>query len=506
MTHKPNPFDFVPFVESGPNLYSIKEFIETDKLLTGYLTVRIKALTPLHVVGDQDVESELSTVPREREKNKKNFKIIKSGFFRRNGIAIISSSTIRGCLRSFIEAATNGWVSQLTPYYEQKDWSRKYGFKVDSAFHVKNQKMIDKSIPAALDEKYIIPAGELAFIDIASFLFGYTTEEGKARKGCLTIEDAAITEKDLDDSGRFKIPDINDSAFMGGPKPSASSWWYQYPYQIRLREFNDKEGRCKIAADFIGSGFRGRKFYFHQDPAGCCDWYINPIKWSQREGHEVYPAPIECLKAGSVTDEFRIYFDEMPELLLKLLVLALTPGSPGAENGTPTLRHKIGYGKAYGYGSIEYIITGGKIRQKDGGAIEDEYIKQLQKDVVLALWDFDKLNEMGLVKYLHKKNLETLAKIMWFDLSEKYLFQYPKFGYGGFLPVITMEELLSVLDNISKQRLLDDKLLTINRVFGKNLARKLYLKKVRMALHFKVYQENSDNYCRIQERNIYVCK
>ena len=265
MSHNPNPFDFVPFVESGPNLYPLKEFVASDKLLTGYLTVRIKALTPVHIVGDQNADGKLSTVPHERDKKKKNYKINNSSFFRRGSNAIIPSSTIRGCLRSFIEAATNGWVSQFTPYYEQKNWTRKYGFKVDGNVKVQNQKLFDQSIPAALNVKYILPPDGSDIIDIPSFLFGYTSEEGNARKGCVVIEDAMIAKDSLGNDGRYRIPDINDSAFMGGPKPSASSWWYQYPHQIRLRKFKDRDGSLKVGADFIGSGYRGRKFYFHQE-------------------------------------------------------------------------------------------------------------------------------------------------------------------------------------------------------------------------------------------------
>ena len=506
MSHNPNPFDFVPFVESGPNLYPLKEFVASDKLLTGYLTVRIKALTPVHIVGDQNADGKLSTVPHERDKKKKNYKINNSSFFRRGSNAIIPSSTIRGCLRSFIEAATNGWVSQFTPYYEQKNWTRKYGFKVDGNVKVQNQKLFDQSIPAALNVKYILPPDGSDIIDIPSFLFGYTSEEGNARKGCVVIEDAMIAKDSLGNDGRYRIPDINDSAFMGGPKPSASSWWYQYPHQIRLRKFKDRDGSLKVGADFIGSGYRGRKFYFHQDSAECYDWYSNSKKWPQRSGHEVYPIPVECLKPGSETDEFRIYFDEIHEQLLKLLILALMPGSSGTEKGKPTLRHKLGYGKAYGYGSIEYMITGGKIREEKEGSTGGEYIQRLQKEVVSSIWDFDKLNKIGIGKYLHKKNLEMLAKILWFDSSEKLLFQYPPFGNGGFLPVITEDELLSVLDDISKQRLLQVKSIAVNRVIGKNLARQIYHNGYRKALHFKVYQENSDNYQKIQQRNLYNCQ
>lgn len=508
MSHKPNPFDFVPFDDSGPNLYPLKEFVESGETLTGYLTVRIKALTPVHIVGEQDAVESEPLSPSEKEKGKKNYTIIESRFFRINGTASIPSSTIRGCLHSFLEAATNGWVSQFTPYYEKKQRNRKHGFKVDKNAQVKNKFLFDKHIPPALNENYILPREGSDMIDIPSFLFGLTPEEGTAMKGRVVIENAKIdTNESLDNrEGYRKVPDITASAFMGGPKPSASSWWYQYPHQIRLSKFKDRKGKSQMGVDFIGAGYRGRKFYFHQDPLECVKLYTVPQNgWPRNNYHPLYSIPIECLKPGSITNEFRLYFEELSEPLLKLLILALTPGSPETEKRKPTLRHKLGYGKAYGYGSIEYMITGGKIREQRGST-GNAYIEKLQKEVLSSLWNFDNLDKIGIGNLLHKKNLEALAKILWFDSSEKILFQYPPFGDGGFWPAITKDELLAILDDVSEQRLLDEKTIGVSRVTGKNLAQILYQKGGRKALHFKVYQENADNYQKITGRNLYLCK
>ena len=504
MSHKPNPFDFVPFVEFGPSLYSLKEFVTSDKLMTGYLTVRIKALTPVHIVGDQDAAA---SAPLDTTQEKENYKIRKSSFFRRKGTAFIPSSTIRGCLRSFIEAATNGWVSQFTPNYEQKSGNRKYGFKVDGTVQVQNQARFDPKIPSALNEKYILPLEVSDAIDVSSFLFGYTPEDGKARKGCVVIEDASLADDSLDRGASYTVPDIIDQAFMGGPHPSASSWWYQYPHQIRLSKFNDSEGRPQVGVDFIGSGYRGRKFYFHQNPVECVKLYtIRENNWPTRNNHPLYTFSVECLKPKSETDEFRIYFEEIPEQLLKILILALTPGSPGTEQGAPTLRHKIGYGKAYGYGSIEFIIAGGKIRGESIVPTEVGCIERLQNEVISSLWDFNKLKEIGIVNYLHKESLEALARILWFDFSESTLFRYPPFADGGFLPVIRQSDLNPKLEPGQQNNLERFKLITVTRAAGKCLAQKLYTTGRRKALHFEVYKENSDDYKKIQQRNLYICK
>ena len=500
MSHKPNPFDFVPFVESGPSLYPMKEFVTSDNLMTGYLTVCIKALTPVHIVGVQDADA---SAPIDPTQEKENYKITNSGFFRRKGTAFIPSSTIRGCLRSFIETATNGWVSQFTPNYEQKDGNRKYGFKVDGTVNVQNKKLFDSQIPSALNEKYILPREVSDAIDISSFLFGYTPEDGKARQGRVFIEDASLADDSLDCDQRYRIPDIEDSAFMGGPKPSASSWWYLHPHQIRLSEFTDREKRHQVGVDFIGSGYRGRKFYFHQNPLECVELYNN---WPTRNNHPLYPFRVECLKPESETDEFRIYFEEIPEQLLKILILALTPGSLGTDRGKHTIRHKLGYGKAYGYGSIEFIITGGKIRGDSSVPTEAGYIKQLQNEVISSLWDFNKLNEIGILNYLHKESLEALARILWFDPSEGTLFRYPPFADGGFLPVIRQSDLNPKLEPGQRNNLERYNRITVTRAAGKCLAQKLFVTGRRKALHFEVYQENSDNYQKIQQRKLYNCQ
>lgn len=62
---------------------------------------------------------------------------------------------------------------------------------------------------------------------------------------------------------------------------------------------------------------------------------------------------LECIEATS-SSNFRIYVDRLPKQLLQLLVLVLMPGT--------NIRHKLGYGKAYGYGSVEFEIVGAKLR------------------------------------------------------------------------------------------------------------------------------------------------
>ncbi|MCF8215998.1 MAG: hypothetical protein K9I59_04275 [Chlorobium sp.] len=462
MSHKPNPFDFVPFVESGPNLYPLKNFVESEETLTGYLTVRIKALTPVHIVGDQDAVESSPIDPKERREGKKDYRITKSKFLRRDGRPMIPSSTIRGCLRSFLEAATNGWVSQCTPSYEEESGIRKYGFKVISD---SNTDSVSPKETLSLQEEYATPRQSGEFTDIPSFLFGHVAENEGALKGRVVIEDAEIQESNLacsDEISRYQIPDIKASAFMGGPHPCASSWWYLHPQRIRLNEIKDENGAPKkdrrgdpiVAVDFIGSGFRGRKFYYHQSPYESYAWYKNPINWPEDNIHPIYPIPIECLKQGLETNDFRIYFEEIPESLLKILILALTTGSPGTEPGKPTLRHKLGYGKAYGYGSVEYTITGGRIRGEKSESTECNYIDMMQEKVISSLWDIQKLNEIGIGIFLHMESLEGLAKILLYEEPLSIDFYYPTFNEKGFKSLIRKESVLPILTNNKRNKII----------------------------------------------------
>lgn len=510
MSPKPNPFDFVPFVETGPNLYSLKEFVSSDNLQTGYLTVRIKALTPVHIVGDQEAVEYEPLDKHEKRDGKKDYRISESKFFRRGGSALIPSSTIRGCLRSFLEAATNGWVSQCTPFYKEDPSKRKYGFKVTATSGTEsNGQEENLSLPV----KYAVPRKSGELIDVASFLFGYVLENEGALRGRVVIEDAEIQGDNLglkDEIGVYLMPDVQAAAFMGGPLPSASSWWYLYPHKIQLNEIKDKNGVAKldrggnpiVGVEFIGSGYRGRKFYYHQSPYESYAWYKNRDNWPEDDNHEIYSIPIECLKPGSESKDFRIYFEEIPEPLLKILILALTPGLPEAESGKPTLRHKFGYGKAYGYGSIEFTITGGKIRGEKDVSIGSNYIDLLQKEVISSLWDFHKLNEIGIANYLHKESLEELAKILWFEASLPLKFYYPTFNRSGFAYPVIAGELYPVLRNKMRNKLITEKKLDLNHEEGKTIAQALYNNNHKPALHFEVYQEGSEGYDKIMERNL----
>jgi len=241
MSHYPNPFDFVPF-PSAPILRTEEQFDSLGEKFSGYLELEIKALTPVHVVG---------RVEGGAAENK-------SFFFRQDGLPCIPASSIRGCLRAFTEALTGGWISQANSEYPKIYRGRHVGFKtfenIDPAFK-----------PAAISDK----------LDVASYLFG-TVIEGKQEeqeeqscKSKVWLEDAYIPLEAIAFNEDWWAPDIGGGAFMGGAKPSASNWWYFRPAEVWKRNLR---GTATVA-EFVGKYFRGRKFYYHQDPVKCTQMY-----------------------------------------------------------------------------------------------------------------------------------------------------------------------------------------------------------------------------------------
>lgn len=494
MSHYPNPFDFVPFASTGPVLRSAKEWLAHENLKTGYLELQIQALTPLHIVGTQEAKNTGYGQRQSREEDKQNCKILNSHFYRRHGQAFIPASSIRGLLRAFIEAACNGWASQMTPFYEKEKNKHAIGFGVTDEPPDDHTKI---ALPLALQSKFKPEPTPDGKIDLASFLFGCVSPEkekqndegGQGWRGRIVIEDACVLGENLSGiTGLYRMPDVEDSAFMGGPHPSASSWWYQKPYGIRLRpvkHFN--------VCDFIGAGFRGRKFYYHQDPKRCVDWYAKSGAWKGRRDHPVYTFPVECLEVGKTTESFRLYFENIPEVLLKLLLLALQPGN--------RLRHKLGYGKAYGYGSLNFIVKSGMIRNQQMSGTTVFPAQEALNEIHNASWDEGKLNKIGIGQFLERESLKKLAQILWYQEPLSQMFTYPPFDAGGFLPIAREADLKAALPPALAGKLSS----TVRKVTepeARAIAQNLAKQGRRAALHFEVYQESAEGYKQIQERKL----
>ncbi len=467
--HNPNPFDFVPFADA-PTLRTREHFDNLGGQWSGYLEIKLAALTPVHVVGSlsQGRASGNSKMVRQDER------------------ACIPAATLRGCLRAFVEALTSGWVSQATPEYAKEFNKRHIGFSTFETYQNDGRNNRRRSPPA------VNPAFRPAYsddeqMDVASYLFGIVTEAAKGqdeaeavltRKGRVWLEDAFIAGEHLKDN-KYWIPDIAGDAFMGGAKPSASNWWYLKPDDIWRRQTHGHQ-----LAEFVGAEFWGRKFYYHQNPTRCVAYYdIDGGEWHYAPGRGFRKVMLECMEANTTSDAFRLYVDRLPTPLLHLLVLALIPGR--------NMRHKLGYGKAYGYGSIEFSIVGVKLRNEEGdsrvpGPLVDE--SAMVDGWVADAFDEGKLVEAQVADLIDKKALNWLARILGRQGSENLLFTYPPFATGDFMQPVQLSALNAAAPSVGGT----------SNVSTMGIAKALF--PLKRPIHFRYYQQAAQGWAIIKRR------
>lgn len=478
--HNPNPFDFVPFAEQ-PYLQTADEFDALGPAVSGYLEIKLKALTPVHVVGYQE--------PAAKEGH--------SFMYRQNGQPCIPSASIRGCLRAFLEALTSGWVSQATPEYPKLYRKRHVGFRTFEPFPNRGKSMNRTSAPAVNAEfkPTILLENK---IDVASYLLGMVIEpeggqivhEALARKAKVWIEDAFIDESDLVKQ-EYWVPDIKHAtqdAFMGGAKASASNWWYLQPAEIWRRQVRTRYGMT-ILAEFVGEKFWGRKFYYHQDPKRCMKYYHpQSHNWRYSPDRPFYPIQLECLEKETSTKTFRVYLDKVPESLARLMILCLFPGQ--------NIRHKLGYGKSYGYGSIEFSLQTARLRYDEvrPPKLLQDFTAKLRDWMALA-WERDRLAGSGLHNpILDWQALTHLARILGWRDADKLLFTYPPFAKTDFMQPVTYDQ----MQKHAPSGVHINGRLTVSAQQGRAFATNLF--EIKRPIHFLVYQEKAKGWDKISER------
>ncbi|MCP4164949.1 MAG: hypothetical protein GY759_03525 [Chloroflexi bacterium] len=454
--HNPNPFDFVPF-SNEPFLRALATFDTMGDKLSGYLEVKMKALTPVHIVGAQT-----------RGRGESH-----SHMYRQDGSYYIPASTLRGMLRAFIEALTSGWVSQANLLYPKAYNNRHVEFStfenaIDPAFQAKKQ--------------------EGQTIDLASYLFGTVVEpdaseeksEALAIKGKVFVEDALVRKNSVVDN-EYWLPDIDDKAFMGGAKPSASNWWYLQPAKIWKRTTRGRD-----VAEFVGGKFWGRKFYFHQDPQKCTRYYDGKRgEWrysGKRHFHRVW---LECMAKEQTTDTFRIYLDRVPNRFVVFLAHMLMPG--------PTIRHKLGYGKAYGYGSVEFEIVTMQLRNDSQASRLPARLQTwpLAKDL-----GWGDLASIGFRDLIDWTALHHLSQILAWQDNSNLVFTYPPFAPGYFAQPIQYAELRA---NAPKGITIRDSM-TVSPREARSIAVALF--ELKKPIHFRYYQEQARGWDIIAKRSI----
>lgn len=455
--HNPVPFDFVPFSKEKQLVSTVSEWegLGQGKLLSGCIKYKLHIKTPLHIVGNQ-------------KKNTKQ-EIEKSNFMRRNGSPVILSTSLKGMIRAFMEALTDSWISQATDCYEMVHGERSNAF---SAFSSGAKGSIGPAIPLKHHPNPV--SGK---IDLATFLFGsvFESNEDSAYPSRLFFEDVNIQEADLLENS-LKFPDIPGKAFMGGPKPRINNWWYFEPKALKKKVFKGHQN-----TDFIGGNFRGRKFYYHQNPKKVLAWYANPENWPHmnKKKETIYREyPIETLPENKSLDG-KIYFEYLPSTLLGLVLLSITPKG---------MAHKLGYGQAFGLGSIQFEIINIYLTENEGFDTTSYESKMDPMDLTHPCYK----------QFVDPIALKWLRRILTYDSNEirkpDHIFTYPLFGptfngekEGDFQKLVSWTnaqyaaKLVGAKSGGNTIALTDDQ--------ANKVAETLWDKK--KAIHFRLYQEKS---------------
>lgn len=479
-SHHPNPFDFVSFSVPAPRLYSQSVIEDGQKLFSGYMNVKITALTPVHVTGKQVPE-----VPGR--------KIAKSNFYKEDNSYCIPGSSIKGMLRGFMEALTNGWVSQAQeeaddlPAYPKvygitdPSHARHLGFdsyKVTENTHGSGRR---SKIQPAIPKSYRFGEGE--GVDIPSYLFGSIRDNKEGARWKIRFEDALFANVVAK-----PMIDIENSAFMGGAHPSVSSWWYMMPSRICKRSGTLPNGRPYETIEMVGEGAWGRKFYFHQDPEKCINFYTNENLWPSDPRRPLYKFNIDCFEKAS-SASFRIDFERIPESLLKLLCLCLMPGD--------NIRHKIGYGKQYGYGSVDFSITDIKFRDVSVPFDVMNPERLAFKDYELPNWSERNNLTIAGKKIMDDQALSEIARILgWEDVyckDKNILCRYPLNRRPYFQTVLQPEEFAAKTAINTHPHVVSN-----DPANGLEIAKKLWSTK--KAMHFLLYQAKAIGYHKIMGR------
>lgn len=465
MPHHPNPFDFVPF-PAAPILRSEQEFDALGEGLSGYLELELKALTPVHIVGK--VEGGATEH--------------RSYMHRQDGQPCIPASSIRGCLRAFTEALTAGWASQATPEYKKEYRKRHIGFRTFEEYQNDRPSVHHRMSPPAVNPAFR-PGSSAGGLDVAAYLFGVVAEgrqaepEAQAQKSKVWVEDAYLAPEALASNQDLWAPDIAGAAFMGGAKPTASNWWYFEPAEVWKRNLS-----FGGMAEFVGEHFRGRKFYYHQDPAACVKIYHPDSNFWTYANNPFHPVRLECVQRDAVTYPFRLYLDGVPLPLFRLLMRVLLPGEH--------IRHKLGYAKAYGYGSIEFALKAAKLRTVSPGIP-----KALEAwKVPVGNWNEATLAKYGLADFVDRNALGWLARILGWPHAG-LLFLYPRYKAQEFQTAVRHA---AYTQKVVELHMPVSDTMQVTSQQARNIANALF--DIKQPIDFRLYQERADGWATIAQR------
>lgn len=333
-----NPYDFVPLPDgvARARTFTLEEF--GAERLSGTIHLRMKTLTPLHVAGPIQA-------PDKGAMRRRCFYQQRDPQGRE--APCVPGTSIKGALRAYVEALTNGWFSALQAHYEEEPKKRAMSFTVVARDEQDKEVVLPRGywVPERLERD---DTGHER-LDVASFLFGITLAGGsdgdesgaRGRRGRVSFSDVYFNGQDLEEATSL---DLDSDAAFGEPKPRRNNFWYFTPGHFLVQEKWTPRGTVLRVLSPHGERLRGRKFYFHQDPVRCVRWYKENWRWMK-----LMEVKTEVVRAGSLSQPFTLRFEGLPARLLQLLLFVLCP--PGRT------RHKLGALKPFGFGSVELVVN-----------------------------------------------------------------------------------------------------------------------------------------------------
>jgi hypothetical protein len=155
------------------------------------------------------------------------------------------------------------------------------------------------------------------------------------------------------------------------------------------------------------------------------------------------------------------------------------------------MRHKIGYAKAYGYGSIEFVLRSAKLRTASPGIPK---ALTLWKKVVAGSWSEDALTHSGLTDLIDQNSLAWLARILGWP-RKNLLFVYPRYQKQEFQSAVRYGQFEHELED--KGMPVADKMV-VNPKNARDIAEALW--GLKRPIDFRLYQERAEGWDTIVQR------
>jgi len=296
MAEKPQvePYDFVPLVGPPRREPAIGQHRFTANKHSGRLECRLTAKTPVFVYEPRFAR------PLPGGHEQASFPVF-------DGVAVIPGTSLKGVIRSIVEAVEPCCFTLPTDWNE--DRSRTY-----HGSGITRGKKVTVKLPAGFEHCSEKDAQNRPLLCPACRLFGSLSPKGDwAWAGKVSISDARSAEYTLMD---YLILDV-----LSTPKP---------------------EGRPQAYVKQDGT-IQGRKFYRHR----LDDVMLRALDQSGRRRQDRQNKTVQPVGPGSVF-HFTVEYSDLSEAELRLLLYGLA-----LEEG---LWHKVGMGKPLGLGSAQIEI------------------------------------------------------------------------------------------------------------------------------------------------------